>query len=465
MIKVKPRDYVGSAVSTQGEPSSGKSMTLAILMVMFWKACKSKLPAVWVESEYKFAENLAPFFDEHKVPVKNPLTGQPGPVESRDFTELCHVLDECNNGFADCLGIDSITHFAEDLTLKIQLGEGAPKCPTCGGSGRSKGLRCIACAGQGRLSKFMGPSEWGKRNDLWQRNFNDLYLASPLNVFMTGRLGPDFHNVVEEYEEGGVTKSKVTLVSEHKKMRAGKDTGYEADAILEMFSVQRNVGVRGVSQKSGKKLQLVTNKAVVIKVPPFVPAEISLGAEIMLSPNDHMLIWEKFGKPLWNHRQRTRKAGAAPPAPTAMMPVSGNTSDGELELEPEFESTPRARGEGRQVRLNEIESALDFVYSGSSTAAKESRAAFLLDNFQTTDFQKVRDAWELYPTEKLETALLTLQELSTTKRQAMRDAETVPPTSAPKPQSSAPIHSTARPPAPTSAAPRQGAPRVVRRPS
>jgi len=437
-------------------------MTLAILYAQFYKACGSKLPGVWMESEYKFDENLAPFFEEQKIPIVNPLTGQPGAVMSRDFSELCHVLDCANNGAADCLGIDSITHFAEDLTLKIQLGEGAPRCPTCGGSGKSKGLRCIACAGQGKLSKYMGPAEWGKRNDLWQRNFNDLYLASPLNVFLTGRLGPDFHNVVEEYEEGGITKTKVTLVSEHKKMRDGKDTGYEADAILEMFSVQRNVGVRGVGQKSGKKLQIVTNKAVVIKVPPFVPVEISLGAEIMLSPTQPLLIWEKFGKPLWNHRQRTRRVGGPDHPPMAVMPVSGDSQQ-PLDLDPDLESTPKSRGEGRQLMLSEIESALEFIYPGATAKSKEMRAAFILDAFKTTDFEKVKQAWEKYPSDTLREPLEQLQQLVANKRAAMQAEETVPQAPTPAPAPSAPTRNAGRPPAPSAAAPQHGTQRVVRR--
>lgn len=142
----------------------------------------------------------------------------------RDLGELCRVVEECANGAASVLVVDSITHIA-DVLERALIDELVAK-----GKRRPNGLTF-----QDRQVLHAKWQPWA-----------DTYLNSPLHIVICGRAGNIW--AFEENDEG-----KKELIKTGTKMKAIGEFGYEPSLLVEM--------VRTTDPDTKK----VTRRAVILK--------------------------------------------------------------------------------------------------------------------------------------------------------------------------------------------------------
>lgn len=181
--------------SMYGPPGSGKTTLLAMLLIYLSKTYHQSAPVAWLASE-KGVDFVIDIFKAEGVPL---LVNR-----SRSFLDLKAAHSEAVAKGCCALGIDSTTHFWQELLSTGMKGKGP------------------------RLSKIQRvKEEWAP----FAADFQD----TPIHSLATGRLGFKWEDYEIENEKGEIEKEVLRAGT---KMKAEGDFGHEPDLEIEMSAVE-----------------------------------------------------------------------------------------------------------------------------------------------------------------------------------------------------------------------------------
>jgi hypothetical protein len=181
--------------SMYGPPGSGKTTLLAMLLLYLSKTYHGSAPVAWLASE-KGVDFVIDFFKAEGVPL---LVSR-----SRSFVDLKNAHEQALSEGCCGLGIDSTTHFWQELLTSGMKGKG-PRL--------------------GRIQRVK--EEWAP----FAADFQD----KPIHSLATGRLGYKWEDVEIENEKGEIEKEVNRAGT---KMKAEGDFGHEPDLEIEMSAVE-----------------------------------------------------------------------------------------------------------------------------------------------------------------------------------------------------------------------------------
>jgi hypothetical protein len=201
--------------SFYGPPGTGKTTVLAMLLIYLSKTYHNNAPVAWLASE-KGVDFVIDVFKAEGVPL---LISR-----SRSFLDLRSATRDAREAGACAVGVDSITHFWQELFTEGMKAKGP------------------------RLQKIMRiKEEWAP----FSQDFQD----SPMHFLVTGRLGFNWEEAEVQNEQTGEITKEVSRGGS--KIKAEGDFGHEPDLEIEMSSVEdpdfmRWEKVRGKNRKTFK---------------------------------------------------------------------------------------------------------------------------------------------------------------------------------------------------------------------
>jgi hypothetical protein len=199
--------------SLYGPPGTGKTTVMAMLLLYLSKTYHNCAPVAWLASE-KGVDFVIDFFKAEGVPL---LVSR-----SRSFVDLRSATREAREAGCCAVGVDSITHFWQELFTSGMQAKGP------------------------RLQKIMRiKEEWAP----FSQDFQD----SPLHFLVTGRLGFNWDEAEVQNEQTGEITKEVSRGGT--KIKAEGDFGHEPDLEIEMSAVEdpdfmRWEKVRGKNRKT-----------------------------------------------------------------------------------------------------------------------------------------------------------------------------------------------------------------------
>lgn len=203
-----------------GLAGSGKTYTASDLAIGLHKQIKSAKPIVFFDTE-KATGFLRPKFEAAGI--------QLNVRESKSFADLVKAMELCENGAADILIIDSISHVWENFL------EDYKKSPMKVGKQAKTRLEF---------------QDWGMIKPLWKSQFSDRFVQAKLHIIMNGRAGYEYD--FERNEDTG----KRELYKSGVKMKVEGETAYEPDVLVLMERHQ---------EMDGTTVKRVIRQATVIK--------------------------------------------------------------------------------------------------------------------------------------------------------------------------------------------------------
>jgi hypothetical protein len=190
-------------VGLEGFAGSGKSFTMAQIAIELHQAIKSQKPVVMFDTE-KAARFLMPLFS--KVGIEMYVK------ESRALSDLSRAIELCEQGFADILLIDSVSHVWEGYLEAFK----AAKVKAKGGTIDTMRLEF---------------QDWGILKPRWKEKFSDPFVRSRVHVLFTGRAGFEWANEMVEQPNG---QKKREIYKSGIKMKVEGETAYEPDVLVLM---------------------------------------------------------------------------------------------------------------------------------------------------------------------------------------------------------------------------------------
>jgi AAA domain len=182
--------------SLYGPPGTGKTTVMAMLLIYLSKTYHNSAPVAWLASE-KGVDFVLDFFKAESVPLMV--------SRSRSFIDLRSATREARNEGCCAIGVDSITHFWQELF--------------------SEGMK----ARGPRLQKIMQiKEEWAP----FSQDFQD----SPVHFLVTGRLGFNWEEAEVQNDKTGEITREVSRGGS--KIKAEGDFGHEPDLEIEMSAVE-----------------------------------------------------------------------------------------------------------------------------------------------------------------------------------------------------------------------------------
>lgn len=186
-------------VAFEGFPKSGKTFTASMLAIGLHKKIKSTKPIVVYDTERSF-KALKGLFQENKIEV---LTR-----ESRSLADLTKTLKVCEEGEADIVIIDSITHVWESY---------------------------IEAYKEQKNRTSLQFQDWGVLKPKWKKEFSNPFVQSRLHIIFTGRAGYEYDTIINEQGRKEIEKSGI-------KMKAETEQAYEPDMLILMQRFQDTIG-------------------------------------------------------------------------------------------------------------------------------------------------------------------------------------------------------------------------------
>lgn len=197
-------------IAIQGFAGDGKSYTAAIIAMGIHKLIGSKKPIAVFDTEKAF-KALRNVFSTEGIEV---LIDD----DNRSLAALESVIKECENGAADVLIIDSITHVYEEFLTAYKNSKYKNR-------------------------NFLEFQDWGIIKPRWKEGFSNRFVKSPLHIIFTGRAGFEYENEVnEETGKREIFKSGI-------KMKAENETAFEPDLLIDMQKIKVEKGVNNRTLK------------------------------------------------------------------------------------------------------------------------------------------------------------------------------------------------------------------------
>lgn len=182
----------------QGFAGDGKTFTAIQVAIGLHKMIGSEKPIAILDTE-EASKALIPLEKKHGVEfVVN---------EERSLTALSKAIDWCEQGNADILVIDSITHVWEEFIESYK---------------NSKRYN------RHRL-EFQ---DWGVIKPRWKKEFSTKYIKAKCHIIFTGRAGYEYE--FNEEVDSRTGKTKKEIAKSGIKMKAETETAFEPDLLVLM---------------------------------------------------------------------------------------------------------------------------------------------------------------------------------------------------------------------------------------
>lgn len=190
----------------EGFAGDGKTFTAVSMAIGLHKAIKSQKPIALLDTE-KAAKALIPIFEKNGIAaIVN---------EGRSLANLNEAIKWCENGGADILVIDSITHVWEEFLEAHKASK--------------------------RFNKtFLEFQDWGVIKPRWKREFSTPFVNAKCHIIFTGRAGYEYEHF--EQIDGATGKVKKEIQKSGIKMKAEGETAFEPDLLFLMGKVQDILG-------------------------------------------------------------------------------------------------------------------------------------------------------------------------------------------------------------------------------
>lgn len=201
-------------IGLEGFAGSGKTYTAAEIAIGLHKKIKSKKPIAFYDTE-KAVKALEEKFDKAGIEV---LT-----KESRTLRDLNTAIKTCEQGVADILVIDSLTHVWESFLT--------------------------AYKNQKKRDNLYF-QDWGIIKPRWKKDFSDLFVQSNLHIIFTGRAGYEYDETLNERGLKEITRSGI-------KMKVENETAYEPDMLILM---ERREDIVGKDKKTWREATILKDR-------------------------------------------------------------------------------------------------------------------------------------------------------------------------------------------------------------
>jgi hypothetical protein len=189
-------------LALEGFAGDGKTYTATQIAIGVHKLIKSEKPIALYDTEKAF-KALKPQFDEAGIEaVVND--------EQRSLASLNQAIKWCEEGNADILIIDSITHVWEEF-LRAYLNR-----PDKHG----KEIRRTRLEFQ----------DWGVLKPMWKEQFSTPFVMAKVHIIFTGRAGYEYSDERNEDGKREIFKSGI-------KMKAETETAFEPDILVLMQKI------------------------------------------------------------------------------------------------------------------------------------------------------------------------------------------------------------------------------------
>ena len=186
----------------EGFAGDGKTFTATQVAIGLHKAIGSKKPIAILDTE-RASKALIPIFSAAKI--------EPIVSHSRALAAVIKAIEYCEQGGADILIIDSITHIWEEFLESYK-------------------------ASKKYNRTFLEFADWGVIKPRWKREFSTPFVNAKCHIIFTGRAGYeyDFHEQVD----GATGKVKKEIHKSGIKMKAEGETAFEPDILVLMEKCQ-----------------------------------------------------------------------------------------------------------------------------------------------------------------------------------------------------------------------------------
>lgn len=180
----------------QGFAGDGKTFTASEVAIGLHKLLGSKKPIALFDTERAF-KALVPHFKANGV--------QAEVDESRSLADLTKDIKLCEDGFADILIVDSLTHVYEDY------------------------LQAYMTQKKRTRLEFQ---DWGILKPKWKKEFSTAYVMAKCHIIFNGRAGYEYGDEINEQT------GKREIYKSGIKMKAENETAFEPDILVMMEKVQ-----------------------------------------------------------------------------------------------------------------------------------------------------------------------------------------------------------------------------------
>lgn len=180
----------------EGFAGDGKTFTAAQMAIGVHKLIGSIKPIAVVDTE-RAMDKLKFLFDAADIKVQT-TTG-------RTLATVNQAIKACEDGFADILIIDSITHVWESY---LQAYMDTPNQ-------------------YGKTKHRLEFQDWGIIKPKWKKEFSEKFVQSNVHIIFTGRAGYSYEDEKDENGKRQIVKSGI-------KMKAENETQFEPDLLILM---------------------------------------------------------------------------------------------------------------------------------------------------------------------------------------------------------------------------------------
>jgi len=210
----------------EGFAGDGKSYTAAMVAIGVHKLIKNTKPIALFDTERAF-KALKPEFD--KAGIKAVIND-----EQRSLASLKEAIDWCQQGNADILIIDSITHVWEEyLNSYMQL----------------------------KKRTRLQFEDWAVIKPKWKQEFSTPFVMAKCHIIFTGRAGYEYTD--EKNEETG----KREIFKSGIKMKAEGETAFEPDILVLM---QKEQDLLGTPKRVWREAMVIKDRTTQIDGKTFI---------------------------------------------------------------------------------------------------------------------------------------------------------------------------------------------------
>jgi hypothetical protein len=357
LLREATNEQTAAKIGIFGDTGSGKTTTAGLLALGLSLTFCDGRPVAMMDTE-SASDFLLPIFRQEGVKL---LT-----AKSRAFTDMMAVLREAERSECAAVIVDSVTHAWTELLESF-------------------------C----RKKQISKPEfhHWNEIKHTWN-GWTTQFLASPLHIIVSGRLGYEY-----EYQEN--ERGKKELVKGDSKMRAEGQFGYEPHLLIEMEKIRDTAG----AHRGGRFL----HRAYILKDRSWAlnGKEIDFADKDGYCKGDWKNVYQAFAP----HFEVLNIGGRQQAAPTS-------TSDGLFDPDGSTEYYRRERQ--KRIALEEIENTMVLMWPGLDQKSKRLKLLVVETVFGTRSWEAVQQQ----SVEQIENGLKVLRETELVQKDTQLTEET-----------------------------------------